>query len=111
MSPDEIKLFCDRYMPSYEAYMGDVKFKHIDESKVLRFNLDPKRRPFVDAADVKNLESVEAPVESAKKGPRKKEEEEPLKDDDDGFMSYVIIGAAIVVFGGAMAYKMTRSSN
>ena len=60
MSPDEVKAFCDRYMPSYEAYMGDVKFKHIDESKVLRFNLDPKRRPFVDAADVEKLESVVA---------------------------------------------------
>ena len=58
MSPDEVKVFCDRYMPSYEAYMGDVKFNHIDESKVLRFNLDPKRRPFVEAGDVENLESV-----------------------------------------------------
>ena len=58
MSPNEVKVFCDRYMPSYEAYMGDVKFNHIDESKVLRFNLDPKRRPSVEAGDVENLESV-----------------------------------------------------
>ena len=39
------------------------------------------------------------------------DEEEPPKNEDDGFMTYVMIGAAVVVLGGAMAYKMTGSSN
>lgn len=40
----------ERQMPSYQTYMNSVQFD-LDESKMLRFNIDEMKRPYVQNAD------------------------------------------------------------
>jgi len=51
MTEEEIKQFCDRFMPSYEAYMDNLTeegFKdHVSEERTLKFFLNEKRQPYI----------------------------------------------------------------
>lgn len=47
MSKESVKKFCDRYIPSYEAYMKDCGISSIAKDKTLKFMLSPERKPYL----------------------------------------------------------------
>ena len=53
MSKEEVKEFCNRFMPSYDAYLPQLKSENVnigdvEQSRILQFNLDESRTPYVD---------------------------------------------------------------
>lgn len=54
MTEEEVKAFCDRYMPSYEAYMNRLAQDGIEGvalEKTLRFSLREDRQPYVSDSE------------------------------------------------------------
>lgn len=52
MSEKEIKQFCSRFIPSYDAYCPKLSSEgipeHVDPQRTLNFRLDSNRTPYVD---------------------------------------------------------------
>ena len=52
MSEEEIKQFCSRFIPSYDAYCPKLCSEgipeHVDLERTLNFRLDSNRTPYVD---------------------------------------------------------------
>lgn len=54
MTEEEVKAFCDRYMPSYEAYMSNLSRDGIEgvaRENTLTFKLRQDRQPYVAQPD------------------------------------------------------------
>lgn len=90
MTVEEVKKFCSRFMPSYDAYMENLGAKgiegHVSMERTLNFKLSPAREPVVDGLQLSD-ESVAGVVEDvlAREGPGRARLLESLKENDDKF--------------------------
>ena len=52
MSKEEVKAFCSRFLPSYNAYCPKLSTEgipeHVPQSRTLNFRLDKDRTPYID---------------------------------------------------------------
>ena len=60
MTKEEVKKFCDRYMPSYFYYLDYTDIESIPKDKTLRFMLSPDRKPYLK--DENELEALEKKI-------------------------------------------------